>query len=113
MDRQRNRQLSQRKNDKYNALILSGMEIPDSVYTQKKAQENQSKMAETPVPSLILSLSVSGTYLDKAGEIDNGFPVLHDFLLSIVGAASRPRVQRVHKVQRVQRGVVSPAAIIL
>lgn len=59
MDRQRNRQLSQRKNDKYNALILSGMEIPDSVYTQKKAQENQSKMAETPVPSLILSLSVS------------------------------------------------------
>ena len=59
MDRQRNRQLSQRKNDKYNTLILSGMEIPDSVYTQKKAQENQSKMAETPVPSLILSLSVS------------------------------------------------------
>ena len=31
MDRQRNRQLSQRKNDKYNTLILSGMEIPDSV----------------------------------------------------------------------------------
>ena len=59
MDRQRNRQRSQRKNDKYNTLILSGMEVPESVYTQKKAQENQSKMAETPVPSLILSLSVS------------------------------------------------------
>ena len=59
MDRQRNRQRSQSKNDKYNTLILSGMDIPESVYTQKKAQENQSKMAETPVPSLILSLSVS------------------------------------------------------
>ena len=59
MGRQRNRQRSQRKNDKYNTMILSGMDIPESVYTQKKAQENQSKMAETPVPSLILSLSVS------------------------------------------------------
>lgn len=35
------------------------MDIPESVDTQKKAQENHSKMAETPVPSLILSLSVS------------------------------------------------------
>jgi hypothetical protein len=29
----------------------------------------------------------TGTYLDKTGEIDNGFPVLHDFLLSMIGAA--------------------------
>ena len=35
------------------------MEIPDSVDTELKAQENHSKMAETPVPSLIMSLSVS------------------------------------------------------
>ena len=31
MDRQRNRQLSQRKNDKYNTLILSGISIPESI----------------------------------------------------------------------------------
>ena len=35
------------------------MDIPESVDTELKAQENHSKMAETPVPSLILSLSVS------------------------------------------------------
>ncbi len=62
MGRQKDRQRSQEKTYKYNALILSGMEIPESVYTQKKAQENQSKMAYTPVPSLILSLSVSTVF---------------------------------------------------
>ena len=38
------------------------MEIPESVYTEMKAQENHSKMADTPVPSLILSLSVSTVF---------------------------------------------------
>lgn len=62
MGRQRGRRRSQRKNDKYNKLVLSGMEIPESVYTEMKAQENHSKMADTPVPSLILSLSVSTVF---------------------------------------------------
>lgn len=59
MVRSRCRQRSQRKSDKYNRLTLAGMDIPDSIYEQKKAQENSRRMAEAPVPSLILSLSVS------------------------------------------------------
>lgn len=47
------------KEVKVRQLKLQGMEIPDSVDAEFKAQENHSKMAETPVPSLILSLSVS------------------------------------------------------
>ena len=46
------------KKVKVRQLKLQGMDIPESVDTELKAQENHSKMAETPVPSLILSLSV-------------------------------------------------------
>ena len=38
------------KEVKVRQLKLQGMEIPDSVDAEFKAQENHSKMAETPVP---------------------------------------------------------------
>lgn len=61
------------------------MNIPESVDTQKKAQENHSKMAETPVPSLILSLSVSTIFTML---IATSYNIVDTYFVSDLGESS-------------------------
>ena len=61
------------------------MDIPESVDTQKKAQENHSKMAETPVPSLILSLSVSTIFTML---IATSYNIVDTYFVSDLGESS-------------------------
>lgn len=87
MDRRSNRRRlhSRPDNGIYDRLILSGMDIPESVDTQKKAQENHSKMAETPVPSLILSLSVSTIFTML---IATSYNIVDTYFVSDLGESS-------------------------
>lgn len=87
MDRRSNRRRlhSRPDNGIYDILILSGMDIPESVDTQKKAQENHSKMAETPVPSLILSLSVSTIFTMLVATTYN---IVDTYFVSDLGESS-------------------------
>lgn len=43
----------------YSYMIMQGMAIPAGIYDKEKAQENLRRMTDTPVPFLILSMSVS------------------------------------------------------
>ena len=61
------------------------MDIPESVDTQKKAQENHSKMAETPVPSLILSLSVSTIFTML---VATSYNIVDTYFVSDLGESS-------------------------
>ena len=87
MDRRSNRRRlhSRPDNGIYDRLILSGMDIPESVDTQKKAQENHSKMAGTPVPSLILSLSVSTIFTML---IATSYNIVDTYFVSDLGESS-------------------------
>ena len=87
MDRRSNRRRlhSRPDNGIYDILILSGMDIPESVDTQKKAQENHSKMAETPVPSLILSLSVSTIFTML---VATSYNIVDTYFVSDLGESS-------------------------
>lgn len=46
----------------YSYMIMQGMTIPAGIYDKEKAQENRRKMTDTPVPFLILSMSVSTVF---------------------------------------------------
>lgn len=81
----RRRSHSRPDNGIYDGLILSGMDIPESVDTQKKAQENHSKMAETPVPSLIWSLSVSTIFTMLVATTYN---IVDTYFVSDLGESS-------------------------